>query len=157
MIRDVMQNHLLQMLSLVAMEKPASTSSDDVRDEKVQNYVPQTRQPFHTFSSAAKYVEVLYVCKCEYGGSLCSLLQVKVLKCITPVSMSDVVLGQYVGDPEGEGDAKLGYLDDPTVPKGSTQATFATAVLYVHNERWDGNHTTLFRKKILMTSNFHIA
>lgn len=32
---DVMQNHLLQMLSLVAMEKPASTSSDDVRDEKV--------------------------------------------------------------------------------------------------------------------------
>ena len=60
------------------------------------------------------------------------------LKCIAPVSMSDVVLGQYVGDPEGEGDAKLGYLDDPTVPKGSTQATFATAVLYVHNERWDG-------------------
>ncbi|XP_039656717.1 glucose-6-phosphate 1-dehydrogenase isoform X1 [Perca fluviatilis] len=96
-IRDVMQNHLLQMLCLVAMEKPASTSSDDVRDEKV-----------------------------------------KVLKCIAPVSMSDVVLGQYVGDPEGEGDAKLGYLDDPTVPKGSTQATFTTAVLYVHNERWDG-------------------
>ncbi|XP_005926249.1 glucose-6-phosphate 1-dehydrogenase isoform X1 [Haplochromis burtoni] len=96
-IRDVMQNHLLQMLSLVAMEKPASTSSDDVRDEKV-----------------------------------------KVLKCIAPPTMSDVVLGQYVGDPEGEGDAKLGYLDDPTVPKGSTQATFATTVLYVHNERWDG-------------------
>jgi glucose-6-phosphate 1-dehydrogenase len=52
--------------------------------------------------------------------------------------MSDVVLGQYEGDPDGEGDAKLSYLDDPTVPKGSTQATFATAVLYVHNERWDG-------------------
>uniref|UniRef100_A0A674JTE6 glucose-6-phosphate dehydrogenase (NADP(+)) n=1 Tax=Terrapene triunguis TaxID=2587831 RepID=A0A674JTE6_9SAUR len=34
-IRDVMQNHLLQMLCLVAMEKPASTDSDDVRDEKV--------------------------------------------------------------------------------------------------------------------------
>ncbi|XP_068453723.1 glucose-6-phosphate 1-dehydrogenase isoform X1 [Clinocottus analis] len=96
-IRDVMQNHLLQMLCLVAMEKPASTSSDDVRDEKV-----------------------------------------KVLKCIAPLSISDVVLGQYVGNPEGEGDAKLGYLDDPTVPKGSTQATFTTAVLYVHNERWDG-------------------
>ncbi|XP_068599618.1 glucose-6-phosphate 1-dehydrogenase-like [Brachionichthys hirsutus] len=96
-IRDVMQNHLLQILCLVAMEKPASTSSDDVRDEKV-----------------------------------------KVLKCIAPLAMSDVVLGQYVGDPEGVGDAKLGYLDDPTVPKGSTQATFTTAVLYVHNERWDG-------------------
>lgn len=73
--------------------------------------------------------------------------QVKVLKCITPASMSDVVLGQYVGDPEGEGDAKLGYLDDPTVPKGSTQATFATVVLYVHNERWDGKFTLLLCSK----------
>ena len=33
--RDVMQNHLLQMLCLVAMEKPPSTNPDDVRDEKV--------------------------------------------------------------------------------------------------------------------------
>ncbi|XP_076028018.1 glucose-6-phosphate 1-dehydrogenase-like [Genypterus blacodes] len=96
-IRDVMQNHLLQILCLVAMEKPASTSPDDVRDEKV-----------------------------------------KVLKCIAPVCVSDVVLGQYVGDPEGEGHAKEGYLDDPTVPKGSCTPTFATAVLYVQNERWDG-------------------
>ncbi|XP_051279983.1 glucose-6-phosphate 1-dehydrogenase isoform X2 [Dicentrarchus labrax] len=112
-IRDVMQNHLLQMLCLVAMEKPASTSSDDVRDEKV-----------------------------------------KVLKCIAPVSMSDVVLGQYVGDPEGEGEAKLGYLDDPTVPKGSTQATFATTVLYVHNERWDGKHAAPSTNQILLISRF---
>ncbi|XP_030589365.1 glucose-6-phosphate 1-dehydrogenase-like [Archocentrus centrarchus] len=96
-IRDVMQNHLLQMLCLVAMEKPPSTSPDDVRDEKV-----------------------------------------KVLKCITPVEVSDVVLGQYVGDPEGEGQSRLGYLDDPTVPKDSCTPTFATAVLYVRNERWDG-------------------
>ena len=65
-------------------------------------------------------------------------LQVKVLKCVAPVAMSDVVLGQYVGDPEGQGPAKLGYLDDPTVPKGSCTPTFATAVLYVRNERWDG-------------------
>lgn len=41
-----MQNHLLQMLSLVAMEKPASTSSDDVRDEKVKKlFLPETKQP----------------------------------------------------------------------------------------------------------------
>uniref|UniRef100_A0A3Q4HFJ9 Glucose-6-phosphate 1-dehydrogenase n=1 Tax=Neolamprologus brichardi TaxID=32507 RepID=A0A3Q4HFJ9_NEOBR len=96
-IRDVMQNHLLQMLCLVAMEKPPSTSPDDVRDEKV-----------------------------------------KVLKCIPPVEVSDVVLGQYVGDPEGEGQSRLGYLDDPTVPKDSWTPTFATAVLHVQNERWDG-------------------
>ncbi|XP_068185396.1 glucose-6-phosphate 1-dehydrogenase-like isoform X2 [Antennarius striatus] len=96
-IRDVMQNHLLQMLCLVAMEKPTSTSPADVRDEKV-----------------------------------------KVLKCIAPVAVSDVVLGQYTGDPEGNAESKLGYLDDPTVPEGSRTPTFATAVLYVQNERWDG-------------------
>ncbi len=74
------------------------------------------------------------------------------LKCIPPLSISDVVLGQYVGDPEGEGDAKLGYLDDPTVPKGSTQATFTTAVLYVHNERWDGKLTVPSVKQTLLIS-----
>ncbi|XP_069501335.1 glucose-6-phosphate 1-dehydrogenase isoform X2 [Ambystoma mexicanum] len=96
-IRDVMQNHLLQMLCLVAMEKPSSTDSDDVRDEKV-----------------------------------------KVLKCISEVPLSNVVLGQYIGNPKGEGEAKKSYLDDPTVPAGSSTATFAAAVLYVCNERWDG-------------------
>lgn len=96
-IRDVMQNHLLQMLCLVAMEKPASTDSDDVRNEKV-----------------------------------------KVLKCISEAQLQNVVLGQYVGNPKGEGEAAKGYLDDPTVPQGSTTATFATVVLYVENERWDG-------------------
>ena len=41
--RDVLQNHLLQLLALVAMEPPASLGADDVRDEKVKvlrNLVP---------------------------------------------------------------------------------------------------------------------
>ncbi|XP_040297958.1 glucose-6-phosphate 1-dehydrogenase isoform X2 [Bufo bufo] len=96
-IRDVMQNHLLQMLCLVAMEKPVSTNSDDVRDEKV-----------------------------------------KVLKCVPELTLDNFVIGQYVGNPEGKGEEQKGYLDDPTVPKGSNTPTFATAVLYVQNERWDG-------------------
>merc|ERR550532_1825256 len=96
-IRDVMQNHLLQVFSLLAMEKPVSTKSDDIRDEKV-----------------------------------------KVLKCVPEVKMEDVVLGQYVGDPNGEGDAKIGYLEDPTVPKGSVTPTYAMAAMYIKNERWDG-------------------
>lgn len=96
-IRDVMQNHLMQILCLTAMEKPASTHPNDIRDEKV-----------------------------------------KVLKCIPTLSLDDVVLGQYVGDPEGEGEAKEGYLDDPTVPKGSRTPTYASAALRINNERWDG-------------------
>ena len=33
--RDVMQNHLLQLLTLVAMEKPPTTAAEDIRNEKV--------------------------------------------------------------------------------------------------------------------------
>lgn len=93
-----MQNHLLQMLCLTAMEKPASTNPDDIRDEKV-----------------------------------------KVLKCVPPLDLEDVVLGQYVGNPEAKDEeAQMGYLDDPTVPPGSTTPTYAAAVLRINNERWDG-------------------
>lgn len=35
-IRDVLQNHLCQLLAYVAMEKPVSAHPDDVRDSKVQ-------------------------------------------------------------------------------------------------------------------------
>ncbi|KAL1890684.1 Glucose-6-phosphate 1-dehydrogenase [Ceratocystis pirilliformis] len=35
-IRDVMQNHLLQVLTLLAMERPVSFSAEDIRDEKVR-------------------------------------------------------------------------------------------------------------------------
>lgn len=66
------------------------------------------------------------------------LSQVKVLKCISEAQVKNMVLGQYVGNPSGEGEATKGYLDDPTVPHGSTTATFAAVVLYVENERWDG-------------------
>merc|ERR1711874_402227 len=75
-IRDVMQNHLLQILCLAAMEKPVTTSPDDIRNEKV-----------------------------------------KVLKAIPALTLSSCVLGQYSGDPDSaDPDARLGYLEDPTVP-----------------------------------------
>ena len=35
-VRDIIQNHLLQVLSLVTMEVPGSFSADDIRDEKAQ-------------------------------------------------------------------------------------------------------------------------
>lgn len=97
MIRDVMQNHLLQMLSLVGMERPVSSNPEDIRDEKV-----------------------------------------KVLRCIPPIKRQDLVIGQYVGNEEAEGEAKLGYRDDPTVPDNSNTETYAMAVIWVNNERWEG-------------------
>ncbi|EJD53731.1 glucose-6-P dehydrogenase [Auricularia subglabra TFB-10046 SS5] len=35
-IRDILQNHLLQVLSVLTMERPVSFSAEDVRDEKVK-------------------------------------------------------------------------------------------------------------------------
>ncbi|XP_065165362.1 glucose-6-phosphate 1-dehydrogenase isoform X1 [Atheta coriaria] len=96
-IRDIMQNHLLQILTLVAMERPVDLHPDSIRNEKV-----------------------------------------RVLKCIEPLEPKDVVLGQYVGKPGGVGDEALGYLDDPTVPKGSVTPTYALSALRIKNERWDG-------------------
>jgi glucose-6-phosphate 1-dehydrogenase len=65
--------------------------------------------------------------------------KVKVLRCIAPVKLEDVVIGQYVGDKEATDDEhKLGYLDDKGVPKDSTTPTFAQVVLFIDNERWDG-------------------
>jgi len=35
-IRDILQNHLLQVLTILAMERPVSFASEDIRDEKVR-------------------------------------------------------------------------------------------------------------------------
>lgn len=96
-VRDVMQNHLLQILSLVAMEKPVSLNPNDIRDEKV-----------------------------------------KVLRHIRPIKLDDILVGQYVGNPNGQGEEKLGYFDDPTVPQDSITPTYALAPLFINNARWEG-------------------
>lgn len=93
-IRDVMQNHILQMLTIIAMGRPASLAAEDVRDEKV-----------------------------------------KVLRCIKPLGLSDVILGQYGRSADG---SHAGYLDDETIPDTSSTPTYAMATVYVRNERWDG-------------------
>ncbi|MGM0439613.1 MAG: glucose-6-phosphate dehydrogenase [Chlamydiota bacterium] len=36
MLRDIVQNHMMQLLSLIAMEPPASLTGDPIRDEKVK-------------------------------------------------------------------------------------------------------------------------
>jgi len=98
-IRDIMQNHLMQIFSLVAMDQPVGLGAEDIRDMKVH-----------------------------------------VLKATKPVVLDDLVIGQYVAskNPNATGEAKLGYLDDETVPKGSLTPTFAMAVLHIHNARWEG-------------------
>lgn len=91
-IRDIMQNHLTQVMSIVAMEPPVSLSAEDVRDEKV-----------------------------------------KVLRSVVPVREEDTVTGQYRGDPDHNA-----YLEEEGVPEDSTTPTFATTVVFIQNQRWNG-------------------
>lgn len=95
-IRDIMQNHLLQILALFAMETPVSLDAEDIRNEKV-----------------------------------------KVLRSMRPLSLEDVVIGQYKSHTKG-GIAYPAYTDDKTVPKDSLTPTFAAAALFIDNARWDG-------------------
>jgi glucose-6-phosphate 1-dehydrogenase len=95
-IRDVMQNHLLQMLALIAMEPPAAFDAARTRDEKV-----------------------------------------KVLGSVPPVSLSELVLGQYTGSTR-DGRYCPGYREDKTVAADSFTPTYGAAVLKVENDRWKG-------------------
>ena len=95
-IRDVIQNHLIQILALIAIEQPVHPDARDIRDEKV-----------------------------------------KVLRSIAPLTMDDLVVGQYRAS-TNEGRKSPGYTEDETVPNDSLTPTYAAAVLNIHNRRWDG-------------------
>jgi glucose-6-phosphate 1-dehydrogenase len=85
-IRDVIQNHLLQIVSYLAMEAPSSTYDEAIRDE-----------------------------------------QAKVLRTVRPMSVDNMVRGQF-----------RGYRDEPGVAKDSYMATYAALRLYVDSWRWAG-------------------
>lgn len=95
-IRDVMQNHLIQIMALVAMEEPITLDAHNVRDEKV-----------------------------------------KILRCVPPLTLNDVVVGQYAAG-NYQGHRHPGYLEEPDIPPDSITPTYAAAALRVRNRRWDG-------------------
>ena len=85
-VRDVIQNHLLQIVSYLAMEAPSSTYDEAIRDE-----------------------------------------QAKVLRNVRPLSVDNLVRGQFHG-----------YTDEPGVAKDSTVPTYAALRLSVDSWRWQG-------------------
>jgi len=85
-IRDVIQNHMFQVMCNLAMEPPVCTDSESVRDEKV-----------------------------------------KVLKAIPPITVNNLVRGQFKG-----------YLQEPGVSPNSKIETFAIVQLAIDSWRWKG-------------------
>jgi glucose-6-phosphate 1-dehydrogenase len=85
-IRDVIQNHLLQIVSYLAMEAPSATYGEAIRDE-----------------------------------------QAKVLRTIRPMTVDNMVRGQF-----------RGYREEPGVARDSYMATYAALRMYVDSWRWAG-------------------
>lgn len=123
-IRDVMQNHLIQILALVAMEDPQSLTPIDV-----QYLPPSLPPPFFLMM---------------WTNRLFRAEKVKLLRSIPFIKAEDIIVGQYQaasphqGDKEEGKEEKKGYTQDPSVPnKHSTTPTFAVAELRINNERFN--------------------
>jgi len=59
-LRDMMQNHLLQLLCLVAMEPPVAYNADDIRGKKMdvlRALRPIPRESVHEFAARGQYAE----------------------------------------------------------------------------------------------------
>ncbi|KAJ3032648.1 Glucose-6-phosphate 1-dehydrogenase, partial [Rhizophlyctis rosea] len=95
MIRDVVQNHLMQLVVLCGMERPEGLGTEEVGKAKID-----------------------------------------FINSIRSVDPKNVLIGQYTASTKDK--EKKAYKDDETVKKDSKASTFATAVLYVDNERWRG-------------------
>jgi glucose-6-phosphate 1-dehydrogenase len=67
-LRDMVQNHLLQLLCLVAMEPPASLEADSVRDEKLK--VLKALVPIDASNAAIRTVRGQYRAGASEGGAV---------------------------------------------------------------------------------------
>jgi glucose-6-phosphate 1-dehydrogenase len=72
-LRDMVQNHMLQLLCLVAMEPPRSIEADSVRDEKLK--VLQSLKPLTEESMAANTVRGQYRAGASAGGAVAGYLE----------------------------------------------------------------------------------
>ncbi|WP_298291992.1 glucose-6-phosphate dehydrogenase [Thiomonas sp.] len=72
-LRDMVQNHLLQLLCMVAMEPPASLQADAIRDEKLK--VLKALRPFAEADVAAKTVRGQYRAGAVDGKPVIGYLQ----------------------------------------------------------------------------------
>jgi len=72
-LRDMVQNHLLQLLCMVAMEPPATLDPDAVRDEKLK--VLHALQPIDAANAAQETVRGQYRAGAANGGAAPGYLQ----------------------------------------------------------------------------------
>src|SRR5262249_4802990 len=72
-LRDMVQNHMLQLLALVAMEPPYSLDADVVRDEKLE--VIRALRPIERQAVDSQVVRGRYTSGFEVGGPVPGYLE----------------------------------------------------------------------------------
>src|SRR5258708_23340933 len=74
-LRDVVQNHLLQVLSLVAMEPPVGPSADDLRDKKAEVFrsMPDADPSHYVRAQYQGYLDVPGVAKASGTATYAAL------------------------------------------------------------------------------------
>src|ERR1019366_2045724 len=72
-LRDMVQNHILQLLCLTAMEPPTSLGADAVRDEKLK--VLKSLVPITAESAGEKTVRGQYRAGASSGGPVAGYLE----------------------------------------------------------------------------------
>jgi glucose-6-phosphate 1-dehydrogenase len=95
-LRDMVPNHLFQLVAMTAMEPPVSFDAEDIRSKKAEMF-----------------------------------------KAIHPLSLSDVVRGQYDSGIVGDEKAKA-YRAEANVSPESTVETYTAMRLSIDNWRWAG-------------------
>jgi glucose-6-phosphate 1-dehydrogenase len=110
-LRDMVPNHLFQLVTLTAMEPPVSFQADAVRDE--QTKILAAIQPFTPEDALQKAV------RGQYGGSVRSTRDAGSKEKASP-----------------ERDTLRGYREEEKVAKDSNTETFAALKLSIDNWRW---------------------
>lgn len=134
-MRDVMQNHMLEMLALVAMEQPRSFSSTDVRNAR---------------GGAIKAIRPIveeevgkYVIRGQYGESMSSLRSVYSSAHVSN-SPSSEDSGLKHGEPArrthlpANSKSAIGYRQEKGVDPESMTETYVAMKVYVDTPKWEG-------------------
>ena len=110
-LRDMVQNHMLQILALVAMEPPATLAADAVRGQKVE-VLRALRHPFDVDSCPS-------LVRARYGRAEGA--------------------GRVEGESDEISRARVrGYLEEEGVAEDSETETYVALRAHVDNWRWSG-------------------
>ncbi|KMZ91669.1 glucose-6-phosphate 1-dehydrogenase [Plasmodium vivax Mauritania I] len=113
-IRDVMQNHMLQLLALITMEDPIDLNDESVKNEKIK------------------------ILKCIQSIKLDNTIIGQYVKSENYQEEKNLSAPPSDDHPVDESKRNHSYHDDPHIDSNSITPTFCTCILYINSINWYG-------------------